>query len=89
MASQIVPEYLEILYDSMVSLGGGVFRGVQPGFRDASGKIVEALVLFDSTDSPRVSIALPASKISAHAVIGAIREKRKQFQSRTFEQNVA
>jgi hypothetical protein len=78
MACQIVPEYLEILYDSMVSLGGGIFRGVQQSFLDGSGRQVEPLILFDDSES-RFSIAMPASKVSAYAVIAAIREKRQQI----------
>ena len=97
MASRIVPsdcssipESTLVLYDAMVALGGGVFRGVQQGFRDGRGKPVEPLILFDdSAESPMFTIAMPASKISAHAVIAAIREKRKQFEASVFEADAA
>jgi hypothetical protein len=69
-----IPESTLVLYDAMIALGGGVFRGVQQG-------IAEPLILFDdaSVESPRFTLALPASKISAHAVIEAIRNKRQRY----------
>jgi hypothetical protein len=42
----------------------------------------------DSADSPSFTIVMPASKISAHAMIAAIREKRKEFESH-FERDAA
>ena len=80
MAFQIVPfgtkslpESVLVLYDAMIALGGGVFRGVQQG-------IAEPLILFDDASSePRLTLALPASKLSAHAVIEAIRTKRLRY----------
>jgi len=82
---------LETLYDSMISIGGGVFRGVQKGFRDGNGKPVEPLILFDdaSIGSHGSTLALPASQISMFAVIAALREKRKQFESRMFQRDAA
>jgi hypothetical protein len=84
VASQIVPfennsipESILVLYDAMIALGGGIFRGVQQG-------IGEPLILFEdaSPESSRLTLALPASKLSAHAVIEAIRSKRQRYGNR-------
>jgi hypothetical protein len=58
----------------MVALGGGIYRGVQQG-------IAEPLILFEdaSPESSRFTLALPASKVSALAVIEAIRDKRLRY----------
>jgi hypothetical protein len=74
MTDRILPECMEILYDAMVALGGGIYRGVQQG-------IVEPLILFEdaSLESLRFTLALPASKVSALAVIEAIRDKRLRY----------
>jgi hypothetical protein len=65
--------------EEMRANGCATRRGVQQG-------IAEPLILFDdaSAESPRLSLALPASKISAHAVIEAIRSKRLRYGTRRF-----
>jgi hypothetical protein len=75
--SNPIPESILVLFDAMIALGGGIYRGVQQG-------IAEPLILFDdaSAESPRLSLALPASKVSAHAVIEAIRSKRLRYGAR-------
>jgi hypothetical protein len=75
--STSIPESILVFYDAMIALGGGVFRGVQQG-------IGEPLILFEdaSPESSRFTLALPASQISAHAVIEAIRSKRQRYGNR-------
>ena len=71
--SSSIPESTLVLYDAMIALGGGIYRGVQHGMG-------EPLILFDDASSePRLTLALPASKLSAHAVIEAIRSKRQRY----------
>jgi hypothetical protein len=74
--STLIPENMLIFYHAMIALGGGIYRGVQQG-------VAEPLILFDdaSLESQRWTLALPASKISAHAVIAAIRDKRLRYGS--------
>src|SRR5216684_3407971 len=77
-----IPESTQLLYREMVALGGGVFRGIQPSFRDKHGNLVECLILFDDAgpDSPGSSMALRASEVSSRAICEAIRNKREEFE---------
>lgn len=72
--SALIPENMLIFYHAMIALGGGIYRGVQQG-------TIEPLILFEdaSLESLRFTLALPASKISAHAVIEALRTKRLRY----------
>lgn len=69
---QYRPHPHDHLYKTMVELGGGVYRGIQPG--DASIKL-SALVLFDG---PRKStLALKCDDVSAEAVRAHIAENER------------
>jgi len=72
-----------VLFEAMISIAGGRFRGVQKGFRDGYGRPIEPLILFDDATpgSDGSTLALPASEMSVFAVIKALREKRQQFES--------
>jgi len=79
------------LYEAMISIAGGRFRGVQKGLRDGYGKPIEPLILFDDATpgAHGSTLALPASEMSIHAVIAKLREKREEFESCRFEKDAA
>jgi hypothetical protein len=69
----------ELHWQAQVELGGGLYRGVQPG--DASLKL-SPLVLFDDPSQPkekRSTMCLKPADLSADAVRSAIRKQQETY----------
>jgi hypothetical protein len=70
------------LYEAMVHLGGGRFRGLLPAFRSRDGSITEALVLFDDASGVHQStMALHVSEVRARTVRQRIESKRAEYEA--------
>jgi len=67
------------LLEIMVSLGGGVWKGLQDGFFNKFNQWVEPLAMFNSP-ATGTTLALPISKVSAHVVRKHIAKSDEQFQ---------
>jgi hypothetical protein len=68
---------LSHLYNEMVELGGGVFRGVQPGFKQHP-----PLILFDDAGLPpnqSSTMCIAPADLSADAVRRAILSQRERY----------
>jgi hypothetical protein len=76
MASYFVPKSQEIFFQTMVELGGGVYRGVQQG--DAKIKLT-ALILFDGPS--KSTLALKPGDVSARRVREEIQKKEREFEA--------
>jgi len=66
-------------YSARVQLGGGVFRGVQPGDESIG---LQTLVLFDDASArphQRSTMALAVEDLTANAVRQAILAKQDEF----------
>jgi hypothetical protein len=61
------PHPLSHLFETIIGLGGGKYRGVQPSFRDKHGNLVEDLILFDSPQTGS-TLGLYSSQLNADAV---------------------
>jgi hypothetical protein len=62
-----------------VEAGDGVWAGVQPGFKDKNGNLVEPLIIFLSPET-RTSLGLHASALTAPAVRRVIQESNAKFE---------
>ncbi len=72
---------LELLCKLTVESGGGIFAGVQRGFR-AGAKHCQSLALFNSPET-RATSALPLSELSSEAVRRAILASNQKFKRST------
>jgi len=64
----------EIYYRAMVELGGGVYRGIQPGMPENG---IEPLILFDGPS--KSTLALRPADVSADNVRRAIAAKEDEY----------
>jgi len=64
----------EHLFKIIVECGGGVYRGVQPGYYSLG---LEPLVLFDGPS--RATLCLTVPELSASSVRSAIEKKEAEF----------
>ena len=67
--------FAELCYQAMVELGGGTYRGLQPGI---PGRI-EPMVLFCGQDCS--TLAVHISELSADRVRKEIQRKKEEFDS--------
>ena len=70
----------DFLLQTMVELGGAIFKGRLAAFRDKHGKLTEELVLFNSPTT-KTTLALPISQISATAVRRRVKESDAEFEA--------
>src|SRR5258705_302007 len=69
---------IETLYEEMCALGGGLYRGFQPGNPELK---LEPLIFVDDPKAPkhqRSTIAIPARQLSADRVRAEIKRKREE-----------